>query len=249
MLHDILTLDQQWLPNKSNFPPISWPWYRAWPSPNYEWFPWSICNGCGMPAGNAYPSGQLVQSPISGLACAPIVETRFLELVISLLDFSPRIPLGTFSIFLQLDIKYLPSVCVVTLNWAIGLDITGSWPLKTRRWQFNKRFFSTPNWRYMVTVGNAIRNDQLLQALGWVKIIYLLKSSVIIRIECLLLSIYWRINVRWRVTNYPQTCSATLCRCTQFVTRHLTFILQFTDKSKHSILKYRSLLLICSLYF
>ena len=36
MLNDILTLDQQWLPNQSDFPPISWPWYRLWPSPNYE---------------------------------------------------------------------------------------------------------------------------------------------------------------------------------------------------------------------
>ena len=60
MLNDILTLDQQYLTNRSDFPPISWPWYRAWPSTNYEWFPWSICNGYGMPAGNAYPSGQLV---------------------------------------------------------------------------------------------------------------------------------------------------------------------------------------------
>ena len=57
MLNDILTLDQQWPPYRSDFPPISWPLYRAWPSPNYEWFPWSICNGCDMPAGNAYPSG------------------------------------------------------------------------------------------------------------------------------------------------------------------------------------------------
>ena len=47
MLNDILTLDQQWPPYQSDFPPISWPLYRAWPSPNYEWFPWSICNGCG----------------------------------------------------------------------------------------------------------------------------------------------------------------------------------------------------------
>ena len=96
MVNDILTLDQKWLPNQSDFPPISWPWYRAWPSPNYEWFPWSIYNGCGMPAGNAYPSGHLVPSPILGLANAPIVETKFLELAMSLLDFSPRIPLGTF---------------------------------------------------------------------------------------------------------------------------------------------------------
>ena len=101
MLDDILTLDQQWLPNQSDFPPISWPWYRLWPSPNYEWFPWSICNGCGMPAGNAYPSGRLVPSPIVGLANAPIVETKFLELAMSLLDFSPRIPLGNFSILLE----------------------------------------------------------------------------------------------------------------------------------------------------
>ena len=47
MFNDILTLYQQWLPNRSDFPPISRPLYRAWPSPNYKWFPWSICNGCG----------------------------------------------------------------------------------------------------------------------------------------------------------------------------------------------------------
>ena len=40
-------------------------------------------------------------SQIVGLACIPIVETRFLELAMSLLDFSPRIPLGTFSILLR----------------------------------------------------------------------------------------------------------------------------------------------------
>ena len=66
MLNGILTLHQQWLPNQSDFPPISWPWYRLWPSPNHEWCQWSICNGCGMPAGNAYPSGHLVPSPHFG---------------------------------------------------------------------------------------------------------------------------------------------------------------------------------------
>ena len=100
MLNDSLILDQQWLPNQSDFPPISWPLYRLWPSPNYEWFPWIICNGFGMPAGNAYPSGHLVPSPILGLAYAPIVETKFRDLAMSFLDFSPRIPLGTFSILL-----------------------------------------------------------------------------------------------------------------------------------------------------
>ena len=96
MLNDILTLDHQWLPNRSDFPPISWPWYRTWPSPNYEWFPWSICNGCSMPVGNAYPSGHLIPSPFLGIACAPIVETRCIDM--SLLDYSPWIPFGIFSI-------------------------------------------------------------------------------------------------------------------------------------------------------
>ena len=43
----------------------------------------------------------LVPSPILGLANAPIVETKFLELAMSFLDFSPRIPLCTFSILLR----------------------------------------------------------------------------------------------------------------------------------------------------
>ena len=81
--------------------PIKWPtevdFYRI------ERFPWSICDRCGMPAGSAYPSGHLVPSPTLGLANAPIVETKFLELAISLLDFSPRIPLGTFSILLVME--------------------------------------------------------------------------------------------------------------------------------------------------
>ena len=34
ILNDILTLDRQWLLNRSDFPPISLPWCRAWPSPN-----------------------------------------------------------------------------------------------------------------------------------------------------------------------------------------------------------------------
>ena len=57
-----------WPLTNSDFPtdqtsrPISWSWYQAWPSPNYEWFPWSICNECDMPAGNANPSGYLVPS-------------------------------------------------------------------------------------------------------------------------------------------------------------------------------------------
>ena len=42
MLKDILILDQQWLPNQSDFPPISWPLYRAWPSPIMSGFHWAF---------------------------------------------------------------------------------------------------------------------------------------------------------------------------------------------------------------
>ena len=61
MLNDSQTLDQQLLLNCSDFPLISWPRYRVWHSTNW-WVVWSICNGCGMPARNAYPSRHLVPS-------------------------------------------------------------------------------------------------------------------------------------------------------------------------------------------
>ena len=64
MLNGILILDQQWLPSQSDFPPISWPLYIAWPSPIMSGFHGAFCNGCGMPAGNAYPSGHLVCPPL-----------------------------------------------------------------------------------------------------------------------------------------------------------------------------------------
>ena len=53
ILNNIVTLDQiQWPLYRSDFSPSVWPWYRAWPSLNYKWFQWSICNGCRIPAGN-----------------------------------------------------------------------------------------------------------------------------------------------------------------------------------------------------
>ena len=51
MLNDILTLDQQWLPNQSDFPPILWPWYRAWPSPIMSGFHGSFATGVACQQG------------------------------------------------------------------------------------------------------------------------------------------------------------------------------------------------------
>ena len=108
MLNDILTLDQQWL-----LKPIRLSINVMTFIPNLTFtelwvvFHGAFCNGCGMPAGNAYPSGYLVPSLFLGLACTTIVETGFLELAMSLLDFSHWMPLGTFSILLH------PSILVV----------------------------------------------------------------------------------------------------------------------------------------
>ena len=60
----------------------------------------AFATGVASQQGTLTPSRHLVPSPILGLANAPIVETKYLELAMSLLDFSPRIPLGTFSILL-----------------------------------------------------------------------------------------------------------------------------------------------------
>ena len=51
MLNDILILDQQWLPNQSDFPPISWPLYRAWPSPIMSGFHWAFATGVACQQG------------------------------------------------------------------------------------------------------------------------------------------------------------------------------------------------------
>ena len=51
MLNDILILDQQWLPNKSDFPPISWPWYRTWPSPIMSGFHGAFATGVACQQG------------------------------------------------------------------------------------------------------------------------------------------------------------------------------------------------------
>ena len=53
-----------------------------------------------------FPCGHLVPSPFWELAYAPIVETSFTELAVSLLEFSPWIPFGTFSILLCIALVY-----------------------------------------------------------------------------------------------------------------------------------------------
>ena len=51
ILNDILILDQQWLPNQSDFQPIAWPLYRAWPSPISSGFHGAFATGVACQQG------------------------------------------------------------------------------------------------------------------------------------------------------------------------------------------------------
>ena len=51
LLNDILILDQQWLPDQSVFPSISWPLYRAWPSPITSGFHGAFATGVACQQG------------------------------------------------------------------------------------------------------------------------------------------------------------------------------------------------------
>ena len=65
----------------------------------------AFATGVACQHGTLALPGTWFRPTIMGLACAPIVETRFLELVMTLLDFSPRISLGIFSILLGIMVN------------------------------------------------------------------------------------------------------------------------------------------------
>ena len=86
--------------------------------------------------------------PILVLACAPIVETRFLELAMSLLDFSPRIPLGTFSILPRSGtIVFYSPVCPLSFPY-----FSPTW-LNVYQWTFTFSF-SVSNYKSGSTLGS-----------------------------------------------------------------------------------------------
>ena len=72
-------------------------------SPNYEWFPWSICNGCGR---ESLPFRTPCSVPFGDLLMLQLMRPVLLAIYI-FLDFSPWIPLGIFSILLTSFLKPL----------------------------------------------------------------------------------------------------------------------------------------------
>ena len=64
MLNDILILDRQWLPNQSDFPPMSLPWYRAWPSPIMSGFHGAFATGVACQQGTLTLPDTLFRPPM-----------------------------------------------------------------------------------------------------------------------------------------------------------------------------------------
>ena len=98
MLIGILILDQQWLPTNQTFHQF----HDHDTDFDLHWIMSGFHGAIAM--ADACQQGTLTlpdtwfRPSILGLACAQIVETRFLELAMPLLDFSPLISLGIFSI-------------------------------------------------------------------------------------------------------------------------------------------------------
>ena len=109
-----------------DFTPILLPWYRT--LPNYERIPRSICNGCGMQAGKAYPCIHLVLSLFGTCICFNCWD-QFFHTCSDFLDFPFWIFLSTFSILLLNDfILSVPLYCYRHC-WSTFSRSCYNWPM------------------------------------------------------------------------------------------------------------------------
>ena len=80
ILNDILILYQQWLPNQSDFPPISWPLYRAWPSPIMSGFHGAFAMGVACQQGTFTLPDTWFRSPLWDLLVLQLLRPDFSNL-------------------------------------------------------------------------------------------------------------------------------------------------------------------------
>ena len=106
MLNGILTIDQfQWFPNRSDFPPIFWLFYRAYHHRITSGFHGAFATGVASQQGTlTFSDTWFRPSPLWGLAYVSVVDTMFTELAVCFRDFSHWIPLGAFSILLWREV-------------------------------------------------------------------------------------------------------------------------------------------------
>ena len=100
MLNDILILDQQWLPNQSDFPPISWPWYRAWPSPIMSGFHGAFATGVACQQGTLTLPDTWFRPHFGTCYCSNCWDQIPRTCHVFTRLFTSNTPFGTFSILL-----------------------------------------------------------------------------------------------------------------------------------------------------
>ena len=113
MLNDILILDQQWLPNQSDFPPISWPWYRTWPSPIMSGFHGAFATGVACQQGTLTLPDTWFRPPFWDLLMLQLLRPNSSNLPCLYSTFHLEYPLVLS--------RFCPSVRTKTLN-LINLD-------------------------------------------------------------------------------------------------------------------------------
>ena len=101
MLNDILILDQQWLSNQSDFPPISWPLYRAWPSPIMSGFHEVFGTGVACQQGTLTLPDTWFRPPLWDLLVLQLLRPDFSNLPCLYSTFHHQCPLvlSRFSLF------------------------------------------------------------------------------------------------------------------------------------------------------
>ena len=115
----------QWLLNQSHFTSVSWLWYRTWPLPNYERFPWSIWNGCVIQE-EMLAILDTLSCPFLGLPYALFVDTVFDKTCHYFLDFFA----STVQVLSRFCLKWLlvpgKYVCIIIVCEK-GRDLTQSY--------------------------------------------------------------------------------------------------------------------------
>ena len=95
----IRSLTNSDFPTRSDFPPISWPWYRVWPSPIMSGFHGPFATGVACQQGTLTLPDTWFRPPFWDLLMLQLLWPDSSILAMSLLDFSHRIRLGTNSRF------------------------------------------------------------------------------------------------------------------------------------------------------
>ena len=116
MLNDILILDQQWLPNQSDFPPISWPWYRAWPSPIMSGFHGAFATGVACQQGTLTLPDTWFRPPLWDLLMLQLLRPNSSNLPCLYSTFHLEYPLVLSRFCFQFLVTFAQNLTILSKN-------------------------------------------------------------------------------------------------------------------------------------